>query len=62
MTEEPRVYTVPEVAEILRVSNRTVWKEIAKGNLRSVKVAGTRRVVAEAIDAYLAEHADGGAA
>lgn len=46
--------TVPEVAEELRLSDRTVWKLIRDGKLPSVKVGGGRRIVREALDTYIA--------
>lgn len=47
--------TVPEVAEELRISERSVWNLIRTGELPSIKVGGTRRVVRDALDAYVAK-------
>ncbi len=43
MTEEKN-YTVREVADILRVTPRTVWRMISSGELQAFKVRGDYRV------------------
>jgi len=49
----PTVYTVSEVAEILKVSEKTVYKEVKEGNLKSVKVRGSIRVSNKFLEEYL---------
>jgi excisionase family DNA binding protein len=48
------LYTVEEVAEMLSVSRHTIYKLVKDGELESVKVRGARRVLAEALEAYVA--------
>jgi excisionase family DNA binding protein len=48
------LYTVEEVAEMLSVSRHTIYKLFKDGELESVKVRGARRVLAEALEAYVA--------
>jgi excisionase family DNA binding protein len=43
-----RARSIPEAAAALGVSVRTVWSEIAKGRIKSVKVSQRRRVVTDA--------------
>jgi len=44
---------IPEVAERLRVSPRTVSRWIAQGTLRSVRIGRVVRVPIEAVDALM---------
>ena len=37
-----RILTISDVAEHLKVSNRTVYSLISKGDLLAVKIGGTR--------------------
>ena len=48
-----RLFTLSEVAEILRVSPRTVQRIVAKGSLRCVSIGRARRVVVEEINRFL---------
>lgn len=45
--------TIPEVAERMRVSTRTVFRWIASGTLRSVQIGRVVRVPAEVVDALM---------
>jgi excisionase family DNA binding protein len=45
------LYTVNEAARLLSVSRSTVCRQIAAGNLPSVRVAGRRLIAADTIDA-----------
>lgn len=55
--EERRPFFTPAtLAEYLNVSERTVRQLIAEQSIESVRVAGARRIPAEAVDAYLAKH------
>lgn len=47
------VYTVQDVAEILKVSTKTVYKLLKEGDLKSIKVRGQFRVPSSALDNYL---------
>ena len=51
MTEP--IYTVKEVAQILRVTPRTVWKMINEGELEAFKVRGDYRINQSALDALM---------
>lgn len=53
MGKRPVLYTVPEVADILRVSERHVWRLIADGALNATRFKGSTRISAEALDALL---------
>jgi excisionase family DNA binding protein len=46
--------TVGEVAELLRVSNMTVYRLISAGDLPAARVGKSYRVREEDLDAYLA--------
>ncbi len=46
--------TVPEVAAALRISERTVWRMIATGEIRAGKVRGQRRITTQAFEEYKA--------
>ena len=47
--------TVAEVAEMLRVSNMTVYRLINSGQLPSVRVGRSFRLTEADVDAYLAK-------
>jgi len=47
------LYTVEEVAEILKVSVSTVRKLIREGKLKTVRVGVQRRVKKEELDRFL---------
>jgi len=59
---EEKLYTVPEVARILRVGANTVYREIQKGNLNATRVGRLIRVreveVAKYIERYLEKRLD----
>jgi excisionase family DNA binding protein len=40
----PRLYTVAEVAEYLRVSQRTVRRMVKSGDLPAIRVGGSLRI------------------
>lgn len=50
---EPTVYTLDEVAEILKVSRSTVRNLIRRGELRPVKIGNSVRVTAEELHRIL---------
>lgn len=47
------VYTVYDVAEILQVSAKTVYRIIQAGDIRVIWVRGQIRITEEALNAYL---------
>jgi excisionase family DNA binding protein len=52
--ERPRFLTVAEVAGQLRVSTMTVYRLIKGGQLASVRVGKSYRVLEDDVDRYLA--------
>ena len=50
---EYRIYAVPEVAEFLKVNDRTVLRLIAEGELKSIKVRSLVRVLHDDLVDYL---------
>ena len=57
MSEEIKVYTLAEVAEILQLTRRTIYTYVRTGRLRAVKLGKTWRVTPEAIRELLANGA-----
>ena len=51
--ETPQLYTVREVAGILRISTRTVQRMIQRGDIKAVKIGGTTRIRKDVLDAIL---------
>jgi excisionase family DNA binding protein len=49
----PRAFTVEEVAEILKVHTRTVYRMLDRGELRGFKVGTAWRISAEALEAFM---------
>ena len=49
-----RLLTIPEVAERLRVSTRTVLRLIASGQLRVLKIGRRTLIMEREVDAFLA--------
>ncbi len=47
--------TVGEVAQVLRISNMTVYRLISSGQLAAVRVGKSYRLREEDVDRYLAE-------
>ena len=47
--------TVAEVAQVLRISNMTVYRLISSGQLPAVRVGKSYRLREEDVDRYLAE-------
>ena len=45
----PTFHTVPEVAHVLRVSERTVARRVRDGTIRSIKIKGRRLIPAAEI-------------
>ena len=51
--QDIRIYSVPEVAEYLKVGDRTVFRLIKKGELKSIKVRSLIRVLHDDLVDYL---------
>lgn len=50
----PRVYTVPEVAQVLRIGRGAAYALVNSGQLRAIRVGNrTIRVPADAVDDFL---------
>jgi excisionase family DNA binding protein len=58
MDSTPAFLTVSEVAGILRVSDMTIYRLIADGQIRALKVGRSYRVPAGALDEWLADGAN----
>ena len=52
-----QVFTVHEVAKLVRVSERTVWRELKAGRLRGTRFGGQWRILKKDLHAYLDERA-----
>ena len=53
MSDELKVYTVKEVAEILRVSQMSVSRYINSGKLKSSKLGRMHRIIESDLKAFL---------
>ena len=54
--KEEKLMTVKEVAEYLRLDERTVYRMARKGKIPAYKVAGQWRFKKELIEKWLEEH------
>ncbi len=54
-SSRPAYLTVAEVADMLRVSNMTVYRLINAGSLPAVRVGKSYRLTEADVDAYLAQ-------
>lgn len=50
-----KLYTVNELAEVLKVSVRTLRREMDEGELKFIKIRGRIRIREEDVHAYLAQ-------
>lgn len=50
----PRLFTVQEVADQLRVSSMTVYRLIKSGELRALQIGKSYRLREDDVDAFLA--------
>jgi putative molybdopterin biosynthesis protein len=50
---EEQVYTVEEIAKILKVSVETVRRLIARGSIEARRVGSQYRITKQALDKYL---------
>jgi excisionase family DNA binding protein len=53
--QEKRVYTVPEVQDILGVSNTTVYRLMKRGAFRGVHIGNVVRISKRSFDKWIAE-------
>lgn len=53
---EPQLITVEEAARRLCIGRTACYLLVLKGELASIKIGRTRRVVAAAIDTYITQH------
>lgn len=51
----PLLLTIPQVAEVLQVADRTVYRMIRSGELQAVKVGGSWRVPRGVVEAMTGE-------
>lgn len=49
----PVFYTIPDIADILRISERQVWRLIAEGLIKPTRFKGSTRISSEALDRFL---------
>jgi excisionase family DNA binding protein len=50
-----KLYTVNELAQVLKVSVRTLRREMDEGELKFIKIRGRIRIREEDVQAYLAQ-------
>jgi len=50
---EIKLYTLPEVANIVRLSRRTLYTHLKSGELKAVKIGGTWRVSDENLHKFI---------
>ena len=60
MTNDARMYAIPEIAQILHVSERTVKRRIADGDLAAHKLGRQWRITKHDLESYLIKHRRGG--
>jgi excisionase family DNA binding protein len=57
----PLLYRVREAALKLTISESKMWELLARGEVESIKIDGSRRITPAALEAYIARQADAGA-
>lgn len=58
MGNDIKVYTVPEVKDILHVSQRTIYNYITMGQLKAVKLGREWRITEDALKDFLSRGTD----
>ena len=53
MTDEIKVYTLQEVADILKVTRRTVYSYVKDGSLKARKIGREWRVTSESLQEFI---------
>lgn len=56
VSSDQQLLTLAEVASALRVSKRTVHREIQRGHLQMIRVARFPRVSVQSLQAYISKH------
>ncbi len=51
-----KLYTIPEVSEILKVTRDTIYRWMRAGELKTVKIGSTRRVLASDLEEFVNSH------
>lgn len=54
----PTLYTIADVAKILRLSERTIYAYVASGDIKAAKVANRWRIKPEWVDEFLEKAAE----
>ena len=49
-----RLYRISEAAEALALSKATLYREVAKGSLKAVKIGSATRFTSQELDRYVA--------
>jgi excisionase family DNA binding protein len=52
----PQLLTITETEDCLRVSNPTLYRLLADGELQSLKIRGRRLILRDSIDGYIERH------
>jgi len=60
VADQPLLYKVPEAARLLAIGESAVYDLIARGEIESVKVGGSRRITRSGIEAYVNRLLGGG--
>ncbi len=53
LAPEPRLYDIPDLCRMLRLSRSSLYEEIRAGRLRTVLVGRSRRASDRAVHAYI---------
>lgn len=54
VTDDLKLYTIDEITEILKVTQRTVYNYISNGDLKAIKIGKYWRVKHTDLEAFLA--------
>jgi excisionase family DNA binding protein len=53
---DKKIYTVPQVADMLHLRARTVREYIASGDIKALRIGITYRITEEALNAFIEKH------
>jgi excisionase family DNA binding protein len=56
---QPLLYRVRDAANLLAISETVLYDLIARGEVESLKIGGSRRITRAALEAYIAKQAGG---
>lgn len=48
-------YSVPHAARKVGVSDRTMWRMVAEGRVKSIKIGGSRRITANELERLITD-------